>query len=97
MKHLRIFSTLVVLLFASFHLSAQKIEVYPANWWVGMKEPRLQLMLHGDKIAGNNFAISYPGVRLVKVNKVENKNYVFLDLLISPTAKLLAQKPTCAR
>ncbi|HJW15526.1 MAG TPA: alpha-amylase family glycosyl hydrolase, partial [Flavisolibacter sp.] len=87
MKHLKIFSTVVVLLFTSFLLHAQNIEVYPANWWVGMKEPRLQLMLHGENIAASNYSINYPGVRLVRVNKVENKNYVFLDLVISPAAK----------
>jgi glycosidase len=87
MKHLRIFSTIVVLLFVFIQISAQNIEVYPSNWWVGMKEPKLQLMLHGDNIASSNYAINYPGVRLVKVHKVENKNYVFLDLLISSAAK----------
>jgi neopullulanase len=87
MKLLKIFSTIVVLLFSSFQLSAQNIEVYPANWWIGMKEPKLQLMLHGDNIALDNYSLNYPGVRLVKVNKVENKNYVFLDLLISPSSK----------
>src|SRR5262249_201246 len=28
-----------------------------------------------------------PYVKLVKVNRVENKNYVFLDVIISPSAK----------
>ena len=22
--------------------------VYPTNWWVGMKNPKLQLILHGE-------------------------------------------------
>jgi glycosidase len=52
-----------------------------------MKNPKLQLMIHADNVANNTFSISYPGVSLVKVNKVENKNYVFLDLVISSTAK----------
>lgn len=64
-------------------------ECYPTNWWVGMKWNKVQLMLHGDAIANaaHGFSISYPGVKLLKVNKVENPNYVFLDVLITPVAK----------
>lgn len=61
--------------------------VYPSNWWVGMKNPKLQLMVKGANIAENNFSINYPGVKLVKVNKVENRNYVFLDLQVTPAAR----------
>ena len=62
---------------------------YPTNWWAGMKWNKVQVMIHGDAIAnaGNVFSIAYPGVKLDKINKVENANYVFLDLTISPTAK----------
>ena len=60
---------------------------YPTHWWAGMKNTKLQLMLHGDNIAAHNFTLNYPGVKLVKTNKVENKNYVFLDLTIAPTTK----------
>lgn len=61
--------------------------VYPTHWWAGMKNPKLQLMLHGANVSENTFSIRYPGVQLVKVHKVENRNYVFLDLLISAAAK----------
>jgi glycosidase len=65
---------------------AQNINIYPTHWWVGMKNTSLQLMIRGKNIAQNNFSISYPGVQLRKVNKVQNKNYVFLDLVILPSA-----------
>ena len=61
--------------------------IYPTHWWAGMKNPKLQLMIRGANIAENTFSIRYPGVQLVKVHKVENRNYVFLDLLISAAAK----------
>ena len=60
---------------------------YPSHWWTGMKNSSLQLMIHADNIAGNNITITWPGIKLVRVNKVENKNYVFLDLIIGATAK----------
>ncbi len=64
-------------------------QCYPANWWPGMKWNKVQVMIHGDAIANadGGFSISYPGIKLVKVNKVENVNYVFLDLVIAPDTK----------
>jgi len=61
--------------------------VEPMFWWVGMKNPKLQLIVHGDKIAERTVKLNYPGVKLTQVHKVENPNYLFLDLDISATAK----------
>ena len=66
----------------------KNIQIYPTNWWVGMKNNNVQLMIHSHQIGNlKNFSISYPGVKLEKIHKVENSNYVFLDLKIDPTAK----------
>jgi len=68
--------------------SQNTIEVYPSNWWVGMKWNKVQLMIHEKNISNQTFLLSpYAGVKLLKVNKVENPNYVFLDLSIGPDAK----------
>ena len=61
--------------------------VYPSHWWVGMKNQQLQLMVRGSNIQENSFSITYPGVRLVKLHKPENRNYVFIDLIVGATAK----------
>ena len=61
--------------------------VEPMFWWVGMKNPKLQLIVHGDKIAERTVKLNYTGVKLTQVHKVENPNYLFLDLDISATAK----------
>lgn len=65
------------------------IKIYPTNWWIGMKDPNLQLMLHGNAIgaAGKNISIVYPGIKLKKINRVENKNWLFLDLQIAASAR----------
>ena len=62
---------------------------YPGNWWAGMKWNKVQVMVHGNSIGqwANAISINYPGVRLEKINKVENENYVFLDLSIAANAK----------
>ena len=75
--------------FSSIFLFAQNAEVYPTHWWAGMKNPKLQVMIHSQNIATGIGAISinYPGVTVEKVNKAENKNYLFADLNISPQAK----------
>jgi neopullulanase len=63
-------------------------KVYPANWWTGMKNPDLQLMIHGSGIGKNaTVQLSYPGVRLVKITPADNPNYLFLDLRIAATAR----------
>lgn len=61
--------------------------VYPTHWWVGMKNPKLQVMLRGANIQENTFTVKYPGVQLVKVHKPQNRNYIFLDLIIAASAK----------
>jgi glycosidase len=61
--------------------------IEPAFWWVGMKNTKLQLIVHGNNIAASTVKMNYAGVKLLKVNKVENPNYLFLDLDITPAAK----------
>ncbi len=74
---------------ACFFVSAQSsaVNTYPTHWWAGMKNPALQVMLHGKNIGAGSFSISYPGVQVKKVVKAENPNYVFIDLLVSASAK----------
>ena len=60
--------------------------IEPSFWWVGMKNPNLQLLVHGKDISKNEVSINYTGVKLMKVNQVDNPNYLFLDLLISADA-----------
>lgn len=61
--------------------------VEPMNWWVGMKNPQLQVMVHGDKIAELVPSLRYPGVTLAGVERTNNKNFVFLNLFIGRAAK----------
>ncbi len=53
-----------------------------------MKNPKLQLMVHGEDIAqARSIGTNYPGLRIDKVNKVANDNYVFIDLTLAPGIK----------
>jgi glycosidase len=62
--------------------------IYPTNWWVGMKYAKPELMIHSPNI-GNavSISLSYPGVTIADWHRVENPNYLFLHINISPSAK----------
>ncbi len=85
------------LLFTSICITvtAQSIDIYPTHWFVGMKNPNLQLMVHSNKIADRIPIIKMAdagikianGITLVRIERVENANYIFLDLVIDKTAK----------
>jgi len=68
---------------------------YPTHWWTGMKWNKVQVMIHGNKIADDFPMIKMgpggvklaTGVNLIKINRVENPNYIFLDLVVDASAK----------
>ncbi len=80
-----ILAFLMLMQMTAFAESISRIE--PPNWWAGMKNEAVQLLVYGEKIGDFNPSINYPGVRLEKVIKVENPNYLFLDLIIDASAK----------
>ncbi|MFY7907974.1 MAG: glycoside hydrolase family 13 protein [Emticicia sp.] len=79
--------TLLCILCLSFGVNAQIQHVEPLNWWVGLKNPNLQLLIHGENISETQPTINYTGVSIKKVNKADSKNYLFLDLVIAKTTK----------
>jgi glycosidase len=64
----------------SFH------RVDPPFWWAGMEDTTLQLMFYGNKIAESNVIVNYPGVVVKNTKRVENPNYIILDLEITRKA-----------
>jgi glycosidase len=84
----RYFLVAGMMILAFWTFAQNEIAVYPTSWWVGMKNPRLQLMVRGEKIAqAKSIGINYPGIRVDKITKVANENYLFLDLTVLPAAK----------
>lgn len=66
-------------------VAADRIErIEPASWWVGMKDDRLQLMVHGKRVGELTPEIAHEGVTITGVERVENPNYLFVNLRISP-------------
>ena len=53
----------------------------PAYWFVGMKNPQLQLMVYGKDIATvRSVTTDYPGVRIDSLVKLDSPNYLFVYL-----------------
>jgi neopullulanase len=76
-------SIFLLSLVLSLHLIAQIERVEPAFWWVGMKNPQLQLLIHGTEICNRKVEIQYPGVKILKVNRACSPNYLFVSLEIN--------------
>ncbi|RXK61890.1 alpha-amylase [Lacibacter luteus] len=84
----RLFILQLLLTAVTFSFAQNSYELYPSNWWVGMKYNKIQLMIRGNDVGKHSgFAIRYSGVTLNKVNKFSNSNYVILDISIAATAK----------
>jgi glycosidase len=61
--------------------------VEPPNWWLGMKNPQFQLLVHHPNIGKYKPSIAYNGVFLDKVHTADKSdNYLFLDISILDTA-----------
>ena len=89
MKKLFFLSAFIIFSFAAF--TQNEINVYPTHWWTGMKNNRLQLIIHSN---ANNIAVdqlvlrsSSNDVKVVKVHKPQNRHYIFADLEISRSAR----------
>jgi len=68
-----------------FFLSVAAIEITriePAFWWVGMKNPELQIMVYGKDIARSELKFDYQGIRLKEIVRTDNPNYLFIYLEI---------------
>ena len=84
MKRLLLFTICLLCASSVYAIDISRLE--PACWWVGMKNPELQIMVYGKNIASSQVYIDYPGVRVKEIVGVENPNYLFLYLDISRDA-----------
>jgi glycosidase len=70
-----------------YSINISRIE--PAHWWIGMKNPRLQILFYG-KEAGKCRISLKPGqtaIKLLRITKTANPDYLFADVEIGKDAK----------
>lgn len=62
-------------------MSAVNIDrIEPTNWFVGMKNPKLQLMVYGKNVSDSKVTIDYPGVAIDSIVRLDSPNYLLLYL-----------------
>ena len=61
--------------------------IEPANWWVGMRHNRVELLVHGKGIAAATPRLARAGVAIVDVQKTDSPNYLFVTVEIAGDAK----------
>ena len=58
------------------------------NWWVDMVDPRVEVLIYDDGVAGLDQAtVSHTGVSVEYVKRLANPNYAFVGLRIAPGAR----------
>jgi glycosidase len=90
MKYIKLIILIQLALIVKLGLFAQNVQiehVEPPNWWTGMNNENLQLLVHGKNISDAEVTIKSKYVKIVHIHKVENPNYVFIDLKIKKNAK----------
>ncbi len=68
--------------------AASKIDkIEPSFWYVGMKNPELQLMVYGKNISSCDVSVNYPGVNLSSIVKLASPNYLLVYLTLDKDVK----------
>jgi neopullulanase len=84
MKKLFFLLTLIFIsVFANCQVNIDHIE--PPFWWTGMKENKVQLMIHGNNISNLQAVTKAKGVSVSKVYGA-GKDYLFVDLMVGGAA-----------
>lgn len=82
-----VFIAVLLTIATSTKAAPPDLKIEPPFWWIGMNDPNLQLLIYGKDIANTVVSIEYPGIKVLGINKVENPNYLFIDLVIENKAK----------
>ena len=78
----RFLTVSILFLTATMTMSAAKLTINridPTDWFVGMKNPHVQLMVYGKNIAQvKNVSTDYPGVAIDSVIRLDSPNYLLV-------------------
>ena len=80
----KILISLALILSSMSMQAATKIDhIEPENWYVGMKNSSLQLMVYGKNIRDSRVSVDYPGVKIDSLVRLDSPNYLFVYLNLS--------------
>lgn len=65
-----------------------KVRIEPPFWWTGMVHPELEVLIYDQNIGDFEVSLSAAnGISINKVHRVQNPNYLFVELEIGPGAR----------
>lgn len=80
----KILISLALILSSMTMQAATKIDhIEPENWYVGMKNSSLQLLVYGKNIRDSRVSVAYPGVKIDSLVRLDSPNYLFVYLNLS--------------
>ena len=71
----------LMMLMGAVSLNATTVDrIEPTHWYVGMKDASLQLMVYGKNVRSADVEVSYPGVRIDSIARLDSPNYLLVYL-----------------
>lgn len=80
-KTMTLFALLCMTMVAQGAVKVDRIE--PTDWFVGMKNPSLQLMVYGKNVRDARVTVDYPGVRIDSLVRLDSPNYLLVYLNVA--------------
>ena len=75
------FLSVVLLMSAAAKVKVTRID--PTDWYVGLKNPTLQLMVYGQNVRDAEVSVDYPNVRIDSIARLDSPNYLLVYLNLS--------------
>jgi len=87
---MKIFNFFLITLFTSTCVFAQSFsinKIEPPNWWIKMQHDKIQLMVYGKNLTDVKVKCNSKNLGINKIHKVDNPDYLFIDITISRSIK----------
>ena len=79
-KMKKLFLIMAALWFFAGHAAVKVDRIEPTNWYVGLKDPSVQLMIYGEGIRDAEVTIDYAGVTIDSLVRLDSPNYLLVYL-----------------
>ena len=80
MKKLLLMLAAVLGIFAAQAAKVNVDRIEPTNWYVGLNDPSVQLMVYGTGIRDAEVTIDYAGVTIDSLVRLDSPNYLLIYL-----------------
>lgn len=78
MKYKTLIATLLMGSVLTMNAASKIDHIEPADWFAGMKNPQLQLMVYGKDIRSAEVSTDYPGARIDSLVRLDSPNYLLV-------------------